>query len=73
MSPVPSVARVIARPSECSRVTRKLPDADDVAGVGVVALVEDPGGGGEGARHRDPREALQLVLLEVGEERHAAQ
>ena len=47
--------------------------ADDVAGVGVVALVEDPRRGGEGARHRDPREALELLLLEVGEERHAAQ
>src|SRR6187549_450535 len=47
--------------------------ADDVAGVGAIALVEDAGGGWEGARHGDAREALQLPLLEVGEERHAPQ
>ena len=46
---------------------------DDVAGVGVVALVEDPGPGRKGARHGDVREALQLPLLQVGEERHALQ
>ena len=47
--------------------------ADDVAGIGVVALVEDPGRGGKGTGDGDAREALQLALLEVGEERHAAQ
>ena len=47
--------------------------ADDVAGVGTVPLVEDPGPGREGARHGDAREPLQLVLFEIGEERHAAQ
>jgi hypothetical protein len=46
---------------------------DDVAGVGIVALVEDPGPGREGPRHGDVREALQLPLLQVGEERHAPQ
>ncbi len=47
--------------------------ADDVAGVGAISLVEDPRPGRERARHRDPREPLQLPFLEVGEERHAAQ
>ena len=37
--------------------------ADDVAGVGVVALVKDAGAAGKGARHGDPREAVQLVAL----------
>ena len=41
MSPGPSVASAIARPSECSRVTRRSPCADEVTGVRVVALVED--------------------------------
>ena len=54
-------------------MTRKLPCLDDVAGVGAVALVEDPGPGGEGARHGDVREALQLGFVEIGEERHALQ
>ena len=39
----------------------------------MVALVEDPGPGREGTRDRHPRETLQLPLLEVGEERNAAQ
>src|SRR5262249_21153797 len=46
--------------------------ADDVAGVGMVPLVEDPGRSRERAGDRDQREALELGLLEVGEERHAA-
>jgi hypothetical protein len=39
----------------------------------MVALVKDAGAGGEGAGHGNVGEALQLSLLEVGEERHAAQ
>ena len=57
---------VLAGDPEASR-------ADDVAGVGAVALMEDAGRGREGAGDGDPGEALQLPLLEVGEERHAAQ
>src|SRR4029079_13522031 len=46
---------------------------DDVAGVGVSALVENAGPGREGAGHGHVREALELALLEVGEQRHAPQ
>ena len=47
--------------------------ADDVAGVGAVALVEDARPGREGSGHGDLGEALQLSLLEIREERNAPQ
>ena len=48
--------------------------ADDVAGVGVVALVEDAGrGAGKSAARRPCEKRSSSSLLEVGEERHAAQ
>ena len=47
--------------------------ADDVAGVGAVALMEDARPGRERPGHGDLGEALQLALLEVREERHAPQ
>ena len=59
-SPAPSVASAIARPSECSRVTRTSPLADDVAGVALVALVEDARALRERARDRDLRDPLEL-------------
>src|SRR5262249_36196593 len=47
--------------------------ADDVAGVGMGALVEDAGRGRERAGDGDQGEALELALLEIREEWHAAQ
>ena len=40
---------------------------DDVTGVGMVSLVEDPGPFGVGTRNRDTRKLLELVLIKLGE------